>query len=381
MFNKIDKELLGRIFTQEQLHKDLNVIVYSNEYLKTKDALHENLEEKDIIELPFISSFAVTTNYTNLYKLASINSVNYITGDAKVCSLIYKSKQFINIESLYEKIQKYERHSCVVIDTGVYPHIDFCLGKNRIIKFVDLMNKKEKIYDDNGHGTFVTGILCANSITSNCSGIDSTADIIVIKALDSDGETSSIKILEAMQWVLDNKAKYNIKVVCMSFGSVIKDQSDPLVFGAEILWDNGVVVVTAAGNSGPADSTIMSPGASKKVITVGSLDKINLEKIQVADFSSRGPVFNYYKPDMLLPGVDITSNNIFSSNKKFYTQMTGTSVSTPMVAGVVSLLYDINPDYTPDQIKYMLINSCIKLTGDRNSEGYGRLDLKNLILL
>ena len=61
--------------------------------------------------------------------------------------------------------------------------------------------------------------------------------------------------------------------------------------------------------------------------------------------------------------------------------LSGTSVSTPMVAGVVSLLFRINENYTPNEIKYMIINSCIKLTGDRNSEGFGRLDLKNITLL
>ena len=183
-----------------------------------------------------------------------------------------------------------------------------------------------------------------------------------------------------MQWILDNKEHYNIKVVCMSFGSLIQNKTDPLIYGAEILWNNGVVVVSAGGNSGPEPETIMSPGASKKVITVGSLDNI-YEELKVADFSSRGPVFNYYKPDMLLPGVDIISNKVFAKDKKFYTKMSGTSVSTPMVAGIVSLLFKINPNYTPNQIKYMLVNSCVQITGDRNSEGFGRLDLSKLILI
>ena len=90
-------------------------------------------------------------------------------------------------------------------------------GKNRIIKFVDLINNKNEIYDDNGHGTFITGILSGNSITNKYNGIDNSADVIVIKALDDAGETTSIKILQAMQWVLDNAQKYNIKVVCMSY--------------------------------------------------------------------------------------------------------------------------------------------------------------------
>jgi len=231
--------------------------------------------------------------------------------------LIYKSKKIIGIDSIMKYINYSNNHTCVVIDTGIYPHVDFCLGRNRLVKFVDLINQINYPYDDNGHGTFITGVLCGNSITDIYNGIDNKCNIIVIKALDDVGETSSIKILQAMQWVLDNKLKFNIKVVCMSFGSVIGNGVDPLVYGVEVLWNNGIVVVCAGGNSGPKEGTIMSPGASKKIITVGSLAECD-ESFSVADFSSRGPALENYKPDLLVPGVDIVSTNVFEKEKKFY---------------------------------------------------------------
>jgi serine protease AprX len=166
----------------------------------------------------------------------------------------------------------------------------------------------------------------------------------------------------------------------MSFGSTVMDVEDPLMYGAEVLWNNGIVVVSAAGNSGPNYSTIMSPGASKKIITVGSIDTTKGDKISVAEFSSRGPAFENFKPDIVLPGVDIISTGIFKS-KEFYTTMSGTSVSTPMVAGVASLMFNYNINYTPDQIKYMIVNSTIKFMDDRNAEGFGRLDLSKLMLI
>ena len=377
MFEKIDKRLIEKIKTQS--NQNIDCIIFSQEYHKTKSEL-EKIFDKNFFELPFISSFAVSCNYSSIYNIAKLNCVRYISSNAKVSSLIYKSKKFLHTDNLEKKIEKSSSHSVAIIDTGVYPHIDFCLGKNRIIKFVDLINNKNEIYDDNGHGTFITGILSGNSITNKYNGIDNSADVIVIKALDDAGETTSIKILQAMQWILDNAKKYNIKVVCMSFGSLLGEKNDPLIFGAEVLWNNGICVVCAGGNSGPESSTIMSPGASKKIITVGSLDDIDYE-LNVADFSSRGPVFNYYKPDLIVPGVDIVSTNRFNDGHRFYTKMSGTSVSTPMVAGVASLLYKINPNYTPDQIKYMLVNSCVKISGDKNSEGFGYLDLRKLILL
>lgn len=379
MFEKIDKKLLDKIGAQNKNNTNINCIILSKEYDKTKKEL-KNILKENICELPIISGFAVECTSANLYAIAKLNCVRFISSDMKVNSLMYQTNIFLHTDNLKNKTSSDSLHSVVVIDTGVYPHIDFCLGKNRIIKFVDLINNKSDYYDDNGHGTFVTGVLAGNSIVDKYSGIDNNVDIIVIKALDSDGETTSIKILQAMQWILDNSQKYNIKVVCMSFGSLFGDKNDPLIFGVEVLWNNGITVVCAGGNSGPEYNTIMSPGASKKVITVGSLDEIN-NGLNIADFSSRGPVGNYYKPDLLVPGVNITSTNVFHVSKKFYTKMTGTSVSTPMVAGIVSLLYNINPNYSPDQIKYMLINACTKITGDRNSEGFGYLDLNNLKLL
>lgn len=379
MFEKIDKSLIDKIVMQKTNVENVGCIILSKEYNKTKKELYKLLN-CNICELPIISGFAVSCDIGCIYKIASLNCVKFIASDTKVNSLMFKSNEFLHTKNLKNISIKNNTHSVAIIDTGVYPHIDFCLGKNRIIQFIDLINQNIDMYDDNGHGTFVTGVLAGNSIIDKYSGIDNNADVIVIKALDNVGETTSIKILQAMQWILDNRKKFNIKVVCMSFGSLLGDKNDPLMFGVEVLWDNGITVVCAGGNSGPDMSTIMSPGASKKVITVGSLDEIDKPLI-VADFSSRGPVGNYYKPDLLVPGVNIISTNVFGSNKKFYTKMTGTSVSTPMVAGVVSLLNNINPKYTPDQIKYMLVSACTKLTGDKNSEGFGYLDLNKIRLL
>lgn len=378
MYNKIDDRLLDKISISSNLDSNINLIVHLDNYEKNINKFESKY--KDIKKFPFISSFAVKVRVGEIPSLASHYSIKYIIDDCRVCSLMYRSRDFLNIDKLYSLISNNYHYSVVVIDTGLYPHIDFNLGRNRVVKFVDLINNKQSIYDDNGHGTFISGVLCGSGCVSRYAGIDKISNLIVIKALDNVGETTTIKILEAMQWILQNKEKYNISTVCMSFGSVYR-KDDPLVKAAEILWNNGIVVVTAAGNSGPNEKTIMSPGSSRRVITVGSLNDISSGNISVADYSSRGPSGNYYKPDMVVPGTNIISTNVFSDNKKFYTQMSGTSVSTPMVAGVASLLRYINPNYTPDEIKYMLINACTKIDGDRNKEGYGYLDLRNLVLI
>lgn len=378
MLSKIDKRLLEKISVSSNMHSNIDVIVHLAHY--EKDIGMYDKKYNGVKKFPFVSCFGVCLPLGAINTLACDKSVRFVSDDCRVCSLMYKTKRFLHLDYLYSLITKNNEYTVVIIDTGIYEHIDFVLGKNRLIKFVDLISNKTVPYDDNGHGTFIAGVMCGNGINKKYAGIDKISNIIVIKALDSTGETTTTKILEAMQWVLQNKEKFNISTVCMSFGSVYRED-DPLVNAAEILWNNGIVVVTAAGNSGPDGETIMSPGSSRRVITVGSLDDISLGNIAVADFSSRGPAGNYYKPDIVVPGTDIISTNVFSVDRKFYTKMSGTSVSAPMVAGVASLLKNINPRYSPDEIKYMLITACNRIEGDRNKEGYGYLDLRKLILI
>ena len=330
---------------------------------------------------PFINAFGISLNCANIFKIAKLNVVKFVSSNTKVYSLVNVSRKIIGVENIENKSADF---SIVVIDTGIYPHLDFLIPNNKIIYFKDFINEKSTIYDDNGHGTFVAGILCNNSIVSDSRyvGIDNKSKIIILKALDKNGETSANIILKAMQWVYDNKKKYNIKIVNMSFGSLPINKNDPLMLGAEVLWDSGITVVCAAGNSGPENETIRSPGASTKIITVGALDdkrkvkisgefEYDISKFEVADFSSRGPIFNNYKPDLLAPGVEITGPSNFGITKEFYTTMSGTSVATPMIAGVCSLLLKQNPKLTPNQIKKTLIDNCTPLTGDRNAEGFG----------
>ena len=168
----------------------------------------------------------------------------------------------------------------------------------------------------------------------------------------------------------------------MSFGSEPLGQNDPIMLGAEALWKDGVVVVAAAGNSGPEYQTIKSPGISRNIITVGGIDDNRYDKFsykkeyfEIADFSSRGPALRGVKPDLVAPSVDIISCGI----KNFYTTLSGTSVATPMVAGLCCLILEKNKNISPSQVKNLLLKSCQPLGFERNQEGFGIPNISNLI--
>ena len=266
--------------------------------------------------------------------------------------------------------------TCIFIDTGIFPHCDFLIGRPRVEIFKDFVQNRTQPYDDNGHGTFVSGVCCGSGALSNFrfSGVAPKASIFALKALNAQGEASANKILDAMEWVFDHHKRLGIKVVCMSFGSEPLGHNDPIMLGADALWKDGVVVVAAAGNSGPEYQTIKSPGISGHIITVGGIDDnrydnatFNKKYFEIADFSSRGPAFRNFKPDVVAPSVDIIS----CGTRTPYTTLSGTSVATPMIAGLACLLLEKHKNATPNQIKTMLIRACQPLGFERNLEGFG----------
>lgn len=371
MINKIHPNLLSEVDTLS--NKAIDCFLYATDFEILKSKLDKN--EVNYISYPFMKCFFAKINKNDILKFANYKSVDYITKSTKVFTLIDRAKQFINIEKL--ECSNTKKSTIAFIDTGIAPHLDFLLPYNKIIHFKDFINNKKYPYDDNGHGTFISGIACGSGIAGKYkySGIIPNANIVMIKALDSNGETNSQTILDAMQYIYDVRKKYNIKVVCMSFGADYSGNNDPLQHGALALWNSGLVVVAAAGNSGPEHNSIKSPGTGSRIITVGGLDDgRNDGQIKIADFSSRGPVDSRFKPDIIAPSVDITSTN---SNFKtgFYTTMSGTSVATPIVAGICSILITQNPNYSPDKIKHILLNMCTPLTHNKNDEGFGYIKL------
>lgn len=373
---KIDSSLLALARALGWQRKvDCIVKAYDYERLQ-KILLHKNIEIKK--SYPFISCYVLSLSGEEISWLSNLTQVGKIYSVCTASAMMNVAKKILNVEgsSLSGK-----GVNVAFIDTGLANHVDFCLGEKRIKAFKDFVHGKEKCYDDNGHGTFVTGVCAGSGVCSGgkYAGVAPKAGIIALKALSSKGEAGADKILEAMQWVYDNHEKEKIKVVCMSFGSEPLGYNDPIMSGAEALWKEGIVVVAAAGNSGPEFQTIKSPGVSNRIITVGGFDDNRLDTnsfdekfFEVASFSSRGPSFNRFKPDLVAPSVDITS----CGTNNNYVKLSGTSVATPMVAGLCALLLEENPNLAPNDVKRKILNACHPICFNRNLEGYGYPKLK-----
>ncbi|MBF8982320.1 S8 family peptidase [Lutibacter sp. B2] len=359
-------------------------IVYSE---KTCDHIKEcvlNAGGKIKYHLPLINAIAVELPATSIDEVAAHNMIQFINHDAKVFKCMDNASLAIDARLVNDSGYTGKDVGIAIVDTGVYPHNDLVKPTNRIIAFKDIVNGKTSPYDDDGHGTHVAGIAAGNGYSNPIyRGIAPEANIIGVKVLDENGSGSTSDILAGLQWVVDNKDKYNIKIVNMSLGAPADTSymEDPLAKAAASAVAHGLTVIAAAGNSGPNARTVTTPGISPKVITVGAVDDnktYSYEDDFVADFSSRGPTpSGLVKPNIVAPGVDIISLSYKGSTK--YVSHSGTSMASPMVAGSAALLLEKEPDLTPSEISSKMTNTAVNINESRNAEGSGIISIRGML--
>lgn len=274
-----------------------------------------------------------------------------------------------------------------ILDTGIFPHRDF---ENRIDAFQDMLHLWTEPYDDNGHGTHVAGVIggCGRMSMGQYMGIAPGCRLISIKVLDSKGNGSLSHMMMGLNWILENQKQYNIRIVNISIGTKTKGEAgeeSPLVQNVNRLWDAGLVVVVAAGNNGPGEGTVTTPGISRKVITVGSSDdgrSVEIHGNRMQNYSGRGPTAEcILKPEVIAPGSHIISCNVCQTPRaRYYTMKSGTSMSTPIVSGAIALLLEKCPYMTNVDVKLALRESCRKTGAPITKEGWGLLDIRRLLL-
>lgn len=263
-----------------------------------------------------------------------------------------------------------------ILDTGAYPHPDF---KGRVIGFADMQHGRCGLYDDSGHGTHVAGILAGDGTASDrrYQGVAPGCHLVAAKVLDRRGNGRLQDVLRALQWISFNQNLYGIRIINISVGAAAKDSKAAarLIKAVEQAWDQGFVVVTAAGNMGPAYGSVTAPGSSKKVITVGASDMLD----RISSVSGAGPTAECVcKPDLVAPGADVIS---CANKRNSYAIKSGTSMSTPRVSGAIALLLQKDPFLTNVEVKMLLRESCLDLGYPRNRQGWGKLDIQKLLAL
>lgn len=265
-----------------------------------------------------------------------------------------------------------------ILDTGITMHPDF---KNRVIAFHDFVNRRSGIYDDNGHGTHLAGIIGGSGMLSNGKymGIAPECNYIILKVLDAMGNGNIDAVLRAVDWILENQARYHIRFLNISIGMMPQakhGEQQILIAAIQKLWEQGICVIAASGNNGPAVSSVTVPGSIPELITVGSLDdedRMLLKGSMHLGYSGRGPTeICVAKPEILAPGTHIIS----CGNHGGYVSKSGTSMATAVVTGGLAVLGEMYPNFTPSDLKLFLYS---KLRRRKGKTGWGNFDFADLI--
>lgn len=247
--------------------------------------------------------------------------------------------------------------------------------------------------NNSGHGTHCTGTVGGNGTKSGgkYEGVAPGASLLGY------GSGAALFVLDALggfDYVLTHQYQYNIRVVSNSFGtSGDFDPNHPICQVTKKLYDRNIVVVFAAGNEGPGSDTHNPYGVAPWVISVGAGDRYG----RLADFSSRGVMGEggsfvqdgqtwtfTNEPTLVGPGVDVISTRVIGpvaslgaqqdaevlppGQLPFYTHMSGTSMATPHVAGVIALMLEANPTLTPAQVKEILMKTATNIPGKASWE-------------
>ena len=200
-----------------------------------------------------------------------------------------------------------------VLDTGIDNLPDF---SGRLIGGVDLTGGNNPFQDSYGHGTFVAGLIAGDGASSGgqYSGEAPGANLVSIKVAGANGKTDLGGLILGLQWAIDHRASYGIKILNMSLGfqAAVSTVIDPLDLAVQAVWASGIAVVVSAGNAGPFNGTILSPGDDPLVITVGALDDMATPSItddEMCDFSGAGPTSpdGWVKPDLVTSGRSVVS--------------------------------------------------------------------------
>ncbi|MBZ5555964.1 MAG: S8 family serine peptidase [Acidobacteriia bacterium] len=326
-----------------------------------------------------------------------------------------------------------------VIDSGITVNEEFAAwqgvgrrpGRSRIAYFRDFLVPDKNHLDSeiacaapcdpNGHGTHVAGTIAGNGFYSfgEQSGMAPDASLISLRVLGKDGSGSLTGVLNALQWVLQNAKRYNIRVVNLSLGIAPTGtigngdpksvgellNEDPLALATKKLVDAGILVVGAAGNVGQVDCQpvetllngkntqcdawggITAPGSYPWVFTAGadsSAGTYSRQDDKRAAFSSRGPAFPLQnaKPDILAGGVGIESTSApgstlykqadvlhfllpgsFPTAGLPYLALTGTSQASAVMSGVAAVMLQANPRLTPNLIRAIVEYTSQDYTG------------------
>jgi len=260
-----------------------------------------------------------------------------------------------------------------VLDSGVAAHPDL---RGRIAVFKDFVSNKSTAYDDNGHGTHVSGILAGNGAVSKGKyrGIAPECMLVCGKVLDKEGGGSLKNLTKGLIWISELIRTVPIRVLNISIEMESEDGIDPQDWEQfrkyiRYLWDQNMMIVAAAGNKGPNPMTLSPIGECGGCVCVGCHD---------GDYKPKNGRLCMKKPDIVAPGTDIVSCGAHFRTTP-YISKSGTSMSAPIVSGACVLCLQKYPQLTNRELRRLLLGSAMDMGESWGVQGAGMLRIDRLL--
>lgn len=272
----------------------------------------------------------------------------------------------VDAPEAWKKVPEVSGTRVAIVDSGVaIDHDDISDKVAARANFSDTKIAKPEDYDKYGHGTHVAGIVAATHNSIGVAGVCPDCTILDAKVLNSSGVGSSSAIANGINWAVENGAK----VINMSLGQRVSSRT--LETAVNNAWNRGVVIVAAAGNAGTQAK--IYPGAYPNVIAVAATDNRDVK----ASFSTYGGWV-----DLAAPGVNVFStfpNHPFvlgtqNGRSTGYDIGSGTSMASPIVAGVAALVWSTSADIDNDAVRDKVELTADRITGTGTNWVHGRVN-------
>lgn len=392
--NKLDSSL--RYYISNNCYKEYRVIIKCNKF--QKDIIPKILSLKGTIihNLTLCGVIAATVSNKALDRLIEYPEISFIALDsyAFLCGMSVHTANNIKFSQKYKFTGR--GVGIGLVDSGVYPHTDLLNPTNKIKTFVDLINGYKYPYDDNGHGTFISGLMCGSGYSSKgmYRGIAEKSDLHCYKAFNASGKGFISDILASIESIISLSENENIRILCLPF-----ELLDNNIFATElfdkifqIAISKNIIPLVPTGSNLNKQGTIKGIATSPNCITVGGLDTTKSPTSYI--YSSCGPVGKLQKPDLLAACVNITSlnsdiNYVSQRNdikiyppklEHKYTTYSGTSCAVAYISALCAMLIESKPELNFNDVCSLFKISCESLDLPRYQEGNGIININKLFM-
>jgi serine protease AprX len=357
--------------------QQIRVLISFKDLLGREKFIKKYDELKILGKIDFIPSVLVRLKKKQIYNYEGEELIKNIEEDQNVFPAILDVIEFLELNEFKNSEISYtgKNVNVGIIDNGINNKVP-AISKVSVEKFrmyeYENHSKKYVQKSELNHATIMASII-SNRFedgNNNYVGIAPNVSIFDFDISNSHQEYSFYNILNVFDKIYNEKINLDILFISLTTKES-SDGEDFLSLACNLLTEKNIIVISPAGNYGPNSHTIGSPGAAKKVLTIGALNK----ELEISNFSGRGPTLdNRIKPDLYFPG----SNIIIPITNDLRLKASGTSISAAIGVGIIALIKEYDPFISFDALMDLLNESSIDLTLEKNTQGLRTIKITHL---